>query len=175
MTRLSVNINKVATLRNARGENVPDVVKFAEDCESLGAEGITVHPRPDERHITRKDVADLCGSSYESLDTPQICVSVPTVGHRRSEFVKADSLHHTERVKHKGHQLYSCQIHCLSKMLLHNREDLVNFDQVLGCSNFHGEKLSNFSFKLLILRDFCKFKHLLFRCLTTYYLNFVMY
>lgn len=56
MTRLSVNINKIATLRNARGENVPDVQKFAVDCESLGAQGITVHPRPDERHITRHDV-----------------------------------------------------------------------------------------------------------------------
>lgn len=56
MTRLSVNINKVATLRNARGENNPDVEKFAVDCESFGAQGITVHPRPDERHITRQDV-----------------------------------------------------------------------------------------------------------------------
>ncbi len=59
MTRLSVNINKVATLRNARGENIPDVVKFAIDCENFGAQGITVHPRPDERHITRQDVYDL--------------------------------------------------------------------------------------------------------------------
>ena len=59
MTRLSVNINKVATLRNARGENLPDVVKFAQDCEKFGADGITVHPRPDERHITHKDVRDL--------------------------------------------------------------------------------------------------------------------
>ncbi len=59
MTRLSVNINKVATLRNARGENVPDVVKFAIDCERFGAEGITVHPRPDERHIRRSDVYAL--------------------------------------------------------------------------------------------------------------------
>ncbi|MDE5664156.1 MAG: pyridoxine 5'-phosphate synthase [Muribaculaceae bacterium] len=59
MTRLSVNINKVATLRNARGENNPDVVKFAIDCEAFGAEGITVHPRPDERHIRRSDVAQL--------------------------------------------------------------------------------------------------------------------
>lgn len=56
MTNLSVNINKVATLRNARGEGVPDVQKFAVDCESFGAQGITVHPRPDERHITREDV-----------------------------------------------------------------------------------------------------------------------
>lgn len=59
MTRLSVNINKVATLRNARGEGIPDVEKFATDCERMGAQGITVHPRPDERHITRRDVALL--------------------------------------------------------------------------------------------------------------------
>ena len=105
----------------------------------------------------------------EPLDTSEIGVSVPAVGHGRSEFVKADSLHDTESVKHKGHQLYSCQIHCFSKMLLHNWEDLVNFDQVLGSSDFHGEKRSNFSFKLLIFRDFCKFKHLNFKCLTTYF------
>ena len=59
MTRLSVNINKVATLRNARGENVPDVVKFAIDCQKFGAQGITVHPRPDRRHITHDDVVAL--------------------------------------------------------------------------------------------------------------------
>lgn len=59
MTNLSVNINKVATLRNARGENVPDVVKFAQDCEKFGADGITVHPRPDGRHITFDDVRNL--------------------------------------------------------------------------------------------------------------------
>lgn len=56
MTTLSVNINKVATLRNARGENNPDVQQFACECERLGAQGITVHPRPDERHIRREDV-----------------------------------------------------------------------------------------------------------------------
>ncbi|MFT4221798.1 pyridoxine 5'-phosphate synthase [Dysgonomonas sp.] len=59
MTKLSVNINKIATIRNARGGNVPDVVKVAIDCEKFGAEGITVHPRPDERHIRFKDVYDL--------------------------------------------------------------------------------------------------------------------
>jgi pyridoxine 5-phosphate synthase len=59
MTRLSVNINKIATLRNARGGNLPDVVKSALDCERFGAEGITVHPRPDERHIRYQDVRDL--------------------------------------------------------------------------------------------------------------------
>lgn len=59
MTKLSVNINKIATLRNARGENNPDVQRFATDCESMGAQGITVHPRPDERHIRRSDVFAL--------------------------------------------------------------------------------------------------------------------
>ncbi|MDT8392395.1 MAG: pyridoxine 5'-phosphate synthase [Bacteroidales bacterium] len=59
MTRLSVNINKIATLRNARGGNIPDVVKAAIDCERFGAQGITVHPRPDERHIRYQDVYDL--------------------------------------------------------------------------------------------------------------------
>lgn len=59
MTKLSVNINKIATLRNARGGTIPDVLKFAQDCERFGAQGITVHPRPDERHIRYQDVLDL--------------------------------------------------------------------------------------------------------------------
>lgn len=59
MTKLSVNINKVATLRNARGGNNPDVLRTALDCELFGAEGITVHPRPDERHIRYEDVRDI--------------------------------------------------------------------------------------------------------------------
>ncbi len=59
MTRLSVNINKIATLRNARGGNIPDLLKAAVDCERFGAQGITVHPRPDERHIRYQDVLDL--------------------------------------------------------------------------------------------------------------------
>lgn len=59
MTHLSVNINKIATLRNARGGNVPDLVQFTKDIESFGAQGITVHPRPDERHIRYQDVFDL--------------------------------------------------------------------------------------------------------------------
>jgi len=59
MTKLSVNINKVATLRNARGGSNPDVVKTAQDCERFGAQGITVHPRPDERHLRYQDVLDL--------------------------------------------------------------------------------------------------------------------
>jgi pyridoxine 5-phosphate synthase len=59
MTRLSVNINKIATIRNARGGNNPDVIKAAIDCEAFGAQGITVHPRPDERHIRYDDVYKL--------------------------------------------------------------------------------------------------------------------
>ena len=59
MTKLSVNINKIATLRNARGGNLPDLIKVALDCERFGAQGITVHPRPDERHIRYRDVLEL--------------------------------------------------------------------------------------------------------------------
>jgi pyridoxine 5-phosphate synthase len=59
MTKLSVNVNKIATLRNARGGNTPNVIQVAKDCERFGAQGITVHPRPDERHITYNDVRDL--------------------------------------------------------------------------------------------------------------------
>lgn len=61
MTKLSVNINKIATLRNSRGGNVPDLLKVAKDLESFGAQGITVHPRPDERHIRYQDTRDLPG------------------------------------------------------------------------------------------------------------------
>lgn len=59
MTRLSVNINKVALIRNARGGDLPNLLQVAHDCEAFGAEGITVHPRPDERHIKYQDCRDL--------------------------------------------------------------------------------------------------------------------
>ncbi|WP_420580035.1 pyridoxine 5'-phosphate synthase [Reichenbachiella sp.] len=59
MTKLSVNVNKFATIRNARGGNNPDLVKVAKDCEKFGAQGITIHPRPDQRHITSEDVYQL--------------------------------------------------------------------------------------------------------------------
>ena len=59
MTKLSVNINKIASIRNARGGNVPNLLNFAVDCERFGADGITIHPRPDERHITKKDAYEL--------------------------------------------------------------------------------------------------------------------
>ncbi|MBC7922443.1 MAG: pyridoxine 5'-phosphate synthase [Ferruginibacter sp.] len=61
MTKLSVNVNKIATLRNARGGNNPNLVQMALDCERFGAEGITVHPRPDQRHVRHQDVLDLKG------------------------------------------------------------------------------------------------------------------
>jgi pyridoxine 5-phosphate synthase len=59
MTKLSVNINKIATLRNSRGGNVPNLLKVAADIQDFGAEGITIHPRPDERHIRYQDAYDL--------------------------------------------------------------------------------------------------------------------
>ena len=59
MTRLSVNINKIATLRNSRGGKIPSVKDAAINCQKFGAQGITIHPRPDERHITRKDVYEI--------------------------------------------------------------------------------------------------------------------
>lgn len=64
MTRLSVNINKIATLRNSRGGDVPNVVKFAKDVQRFGAEGVTIHPRPDERHIRYQDAYDLKPEVY---------------------------------------------------------------------------------------------------------------
>ncbi len=78
MTKLSVNINKIATLRNARGGNVPNVLKVALDCEQFGAEGITVHPRPDERHIRRTDVFDL---------RPKLTTELNIEGYPSNEFM----------------------------------------------------------------------------------------
>lgn len=110
------------------------------------------------------EVKNILGE--ESLKPSEIGVLVYGCRHRIGKFVETDCLHHTQRVKEHRHKLYACQIHTLSKMLLHNREDLVNFERVLGSSNFHGEKSANFSFKLLIFRDFCKYNRLKFRCLT---------
>lgn len=79
MTKLSVNINKAATLRNARGENVPDVRRFAIDCQMFGADGITVHPRPDGRHITYEDVRQL---------RPVVTTEFNIEGYPSEEFLK---------------------------------------------------------------------------------------
>lgn len=68
MTKLSVNINKIATLRNSRGGDLPNVVKFAKDAQRYGAEGITIHPRPDERHIRYQDARDLKPEVYTEFN-----------------------------------------------------------------------------------------------------------
>ena len=92
MTKLSVNINKIATLRNARGENLPDVLKVAEDCQRFGADGITVHPRPDERHIRKKDVFDLQSKittefNIEGYPSPEFIAMVKRVKPTQVTFV----------------------------------------------------------------------------------------
>jgi len=79
MTRLSVNINKIATLRNARGGDTPNVLQVAKDCQRFGAEGITVHPRPDERHIRYMDVRDI---------RPIITTEFNIEGYPSEEFIK---------------------------------------------------------------------------------------
>ena len=79
MTKLSVNINKIATIRNARGGNTPNVLQVALDCERFGAHGITVHPRPDERHITRADVYELA---------PNITTEFNIEGYPSEDFIK---------------------------------------------------------------------------------------
>jgi len=89
MTRLSVNINKIATLRNARGGNMPDVQQIAVDCQQFGAQGITVHPRPDERHITRKDV---------ELLRPLVTTEFNIEGNPTEEFIALVLKHKPEQV-----------------------------------------------------------------------------
>ncbi len=84
MTKLSVNINKIATLRNARGGNVPDIQQAVVDCQAFGADGITVHPRPDERHIRYSDVLDIRGIittefNIEGYPGPEFIKLVKTV------------------------------------------------------------------------------------------------
>ena len=79
MTRLSVNINKIATLRNSRGGKIPSVIDAAINCQKFGAEGITIHPRPDERHITRQDVYDI---------KPHINTELNIEGYPSEDFLK---------------------------------------------------------------------------------------
>lgn len=89
MTKLSVNINKVATIRNARGGNVPNVCQVALDCEKFGAQGITVHPRPDERHIRYQDVWDL---------KPILSTEFNIEGNPTSDFIKLVKAAHPHQV-----------------------------------------------------------------------------
>jgi pyridoxine 5-phosphate synthase len=112
MTRLSVNINKIATLRNARGGNLPDVLKVATDCQRFGAHGITVHPRPDERHIRFQDARDLkplvtTEFNIEGNPTPEFIRLVLEIVPAQVTLVPDDpgqltSDHGWDTVKHKG-------------------------------------------------------------------------
>ena len=79
MTQLSVNINKIATIRNARGGDIPNLVEAAINCQKFGADGVTIHPRPDERHITRKDVFDI---------KPIITTEFNIEGYPSTDFIK---------------------------------------------------------------------------------------
>ena len=89
MTKLSVNINKIATIRNARGGNTPNVVEAAINCQKFGADGITIHPRPDERHITKKDVYDI-----KSIITTEYNIE----GYPTEDFIKMVLEIHPEQV-----------------------------------------------------------------------------
>lgn len=102
----------------------------------------------------------------EPLESAHVGITLNAGWHGGSQFMETDSLNHAESMDDVSHQLYSGKIHSFSKMFLHNREDLVNFNQVPGISSFHGEKSPNFSFKLLIFRGLCKYNYLKFRCLT---------
>lgn len=112
MTKLSVNINKIATLRNARGGNNPNVIKTAIDCESFGAQGITVHPRPDERHIRYQDVKDLAPIiktefNIEGFPSPDFCKLVCEVHPTQVTLVPDDpaqltSNHGWNTIQHAG-------------------------------------------------------------------------
>ena len=86
MTKLSVNINKIATLRNARGGNNPDLLKVASDIQSFGANGITIHPRPDERHIKYVDAINLRGVVYTELNIEGNPVDKFIESHRLSNY-----------------------------------------------------------------------------------------
>ena len=79
MTKLSVNINKIATIRNSRGGDTPNVVEAAINCQNFGADGITIHPRPDERHIKKKDVYDI---------SPIITTEYNIEGYPTEDFIK---------------------------------------------------------------------------------------
>jgi pyridoxine 5-phosphate synthase len=124
MTRLSVNINKFATLRNARGGNNPDLIKSAIDCERFGAQGITVHPRPDERHIRYDDVLQLCkivttefniegypDARYLDLISkvkPAQATLVPDTPHVITSNAGWDTIKHAELLKDIISQLKTC-------------------------------------------------------------------
>ena len=102
----------------------------------------------------------------EPLEPSHVRIPFHAGRHGCGQLVEADCLNNAKRMDYIRHQLYADKIHIFPKMFLHNREDLVNFAQVLGFGNFHMKKRLNFSLKLLNFRDFCKFYRLKFRCLT---------
>jgi pyridoxine 5-phosphate synthase len=126
MSRLSVNINKIALLRNSRGSNIPDVVQFAKDCERFGAQGITVHPRPDERHVRRSDVYALKPivttefniEGYPTEDflkmvlevKPEQCTLVPDEPGQLTSDHGWDTIKHADFLKDTIAQLHSASI-----------------------------------------------------------------
>ncbi|MEO7174179.1 MAG: pyridoxine 5'-phosphate synthase [Saprospiraceae bacterium] len=126
MTKLSVNINKVALIRNSRGENLPDLVVFAKDCESFGAEGITLHPRPDERHARFDDLARLKAVVLTELNVegypgerfmaevlsiqPHQCTLVPDAAHALTSDAGWDTVANHELLKEICTQLRSAGI-----------------------------------------------------------------
>ena len=126
MTRLSVNINKIALLRNARGSDIPNLLQFARDCEKFGAQGITIHPRPDERHITRLDVFELKNTvtsefNIEGYPTPDFmemvmmvrpeqCTLVPDAPSQLTSDHGWDTLQHQRFLTEIIDELHSKQI-----------------------------------------------------------------
>jgi pyridoxine 5-phosphate synthase len=122
MTRLSVNINKIALLRNARGADIPNVLQFARDCERYGAQGITIHPRPDERHITKLDVYELklavtTEFNIEGFPTPDFmemvmqvkpeqCTLVPDAPSQLTSDHGWDTLQHQSFLREIIHELH---------------------------------------------------------------------
>ncbi len=126
MTRLSVNINKVALLRNARGGQIPDLIQFARDCEAYGAEGITVHPRPDQRHIRYDDIPALQAVvttefNIEGNPTPAFlalvlehpphqCTLVPDAAHQLTSDHGWDTWQHADFLREVIAQLHAKRI-----------------------------------------------------------------
>jgi pyridoxine 5-phosphate synthase len=122
MTRLSVNINKIALLRNARGGNVPDLYQFALDCEDFGADGITIHPRPDQRHIRYSDVPMLRAILHTELNVegnpsedflrlvienrPNQCTLVPDAPSQITSNAGWDTIQHASLLKDVVQQLH---------------------------------------------------------------------
>ena len=126
MTRLSVNINKVALIRNSRGGNLPDLRQFAQDCEGYGADGITVHPRPDQRHIRYDDLqllkevvtTEFNIEGYPSEDflkvvcevRPHQCTLVPDPPGALTSSEGWDTIEHADLLRHVITQLHDADI-----------------------------------------------------------------